>query len=91
MTPAYTAKLGLVTQKTNVGTQKIDRSALVTYGIVIASFSLQETLGKVRFFEETFILSDTSIEIVLGMPSVTLPDADIRFAGKSLYVGVTRL
>lgn len=31
MIPIYVAKLGLIIQKTNVGTQKIDSSLLVTY------------------------------------------------------------
>lgn len=38
MASAYTKKLGLWMQKTNVGTQKIDGLTLETYGIVIASF-----------------------------------------------------
>ena len=38
MSPAYTKKLGLKTQKTYVGAQKIDGSALETFGIVIADF-----------------------------------------------------
>ena len=36
MTPAYIAQLGLKAQSTNVNAQKIDRSSLKTYGIVIA-------------------------------------------------------
>ncbi len=36
MTPTYSAKVGIVTRKTNVGAQKINGSALVTYGMVIA-------------------------------------------------------
>ena len=78
MTPAYATKLGLTTRKTDVGAQKIDRSTLVTYWMVIAGFSVQDKLGKVRLFEETFLLADTSMEVVLGMPFLTLPDADIR-------------
>ena len=84
MTPAYAAKFGLATRNNNVGTQKIDRSALVTYGIVIASFLLQDKLRKVRFFKETFLLADTSMEVVLEMLFLTRSDADIRFAEKEL-------
>lgn len=49
MTLTYAAKLGPLSQKTHVGVQKIDgsRSALVTYGIVIAGFSIQDKLGRV--------------------------------------------
>ena len=38
MTPAYVAYLGLKVRVTNVGAQKIDRSSLATYGMVIAAF-----------------------------------------------------
>ena len=38
MTLAYAKKLGLQTQKTNIGAQKIDNSLLKTYGMVIAAF-----------------------------------------------------
>ncbi len=54
MTPAYVAELGLTTRKTSVGAQKIDGSPLETYGMASANISLQDSLGRVRFFEETF-------------------------------------
>ena len=38
MNPALARKLGLKTRKTNVGAQKIDGSALETFGMVIADF-----------------------------------------------------
>ncbi len=47
MTPGYAAKVGPVTQKTNVDTKKIDSSPLVIYAIVLAGFSVQDKLGKV--------------------------------------------
>ncbi len=52
--------------------------------MAIAGFSIQDKLGKVRFFEETFLLADTSMEVVLGMPFLILSDAAIRFAEKEL-------
>ena len=84
MNPAYAKKLGLRVRQTNVGAQKIDGSHLETFGMVIASFSLQDKLGKVRFFQETFLVADTRIEVVLGMPFLTLGNADIRFAEREL-------
>ena len=77
MTPAFAAKLGLSTQPTNVGAQKIDGSALKTYGMTIAGFSIQDGLGKIRFFEKTFLLADTSIDVVLGMTFLSLSNADV--------------
>ena len=84
MTPAYVKKLSLNIQKTDYNTQKIDGSTLVSYEIVIAGFSVQNRLEKVRFFEETFLLADTSIEMVLRMPFLTFSDVDIRFVEKKL-------
>ncbi len=79
MIPAYATKLGLTTGKTSVGVQKIDDSPLETYGMTSARFWIQDSLGKFRFFEETFLLADTSIEIVLGIPFFSLSNADVEF------------
>ena len=38
MSPAYAKRLGLKTRKTNVTAQKINGSALETFGMVIADF-----------------------------------------------------
>ncbi len=76
MTPAYAKKLGLTTQKTSIGAQKIDGSPPETYSMVSASFSLQDSLRRDQFFEETFLMADTSMEMVLEMPFLTLSNAD---------------
>ena len=77
MTPAYAAHLGLKVRVTDVGTQKIDGSSLATYGMVIAAFQVVDKLGRSRFFQETFLLADISMKVVLGMPFLTLSNADI--------------
>ncbi len=77
MTHAFAAKRGLSTRPTVVVAQKIDGSSLATYGMAVAAFSLQDSLGKVLFFEETFLLADTSIKAVLGMPFLAFSNADI--------------
>lgn len=79
MTPAFAAKLGVSIQTTGIGAQKIHGSALKSYGIVIAGFSILDNSGKIRFFEETLLLADTSMEVVLGMPFLALSNADIHF------------
>ena len=83
MTPAFAARLGLSIHPTGIGAQKIDGSALRTYGMAIAGFSIQDKSGRARFFEETFLLADTSIEVVLGMPFLALSNADIQFDTES--------
>ena len=52
--------------------------------MVIAGFSVKDRLEKVWFFEKTFLLADTSMEVVLGMPFLTLSDVDIHFIEKKL-------
>ena len=84
MTPGYASKLGLKVRPTDVGAQKIDGSTLETFGMVLASFQVEDKLGRTRYFQETFLLADISVEVVLGMPFLTLSNADIQFAEKEL-------
>ena len=84
MTPAYAAYLSLKVRVTNVSAQKIDRSSLATYGMVIAAFQVVDKLGHSWFFQETFLLADIGMEVVLGMPFFTLSNADVQFAEKEL-------
>ena len=84
MTPAYAAHLGFKLIVTDVGPQKIDRSLPATYNMVIAAFQVVDKLSPSRFFQETFLLADISMEVVLGMPFLTLSNADVQFAEKEL-------
>ena len=77
MTPAYASKLGLQARHTDVGAQKIDGSILQTFGIVLASFQVEDKFGRARFFQETFLLAKISAKVVLGMPLLTLSNADV--------------
>ena len=77
MTPAYAKQLGLRTQRTDVRAQKIDGLLLATYKIVIAAFQVKDKLGRAQFFQETFLLADTSMEVLLGMPFRTFSNTDI--------------
>ena len=81
---AYAKKLGLCIRQTDVGAQKIDGSHLETFGMVIASFLLKDKLGKVCFFQETFLVADTQIKVILGMPFLTFSNVDIWFAEREL-------
>ena len=84
MHPAYVTKLSLRARKIDVGAQKIDGSHLDTFGIVIADCSVKDKLGRVRFFQEIFLLANISLEVVLGMPFLTLSKADVRFVEREL-------
>ena len=84
ITPEYASKLGLKVRPTNVGAQKIDGFTLETFGIVLASFQVEDKLGRTRYFQETFLLADISVEMVLGMLFLTFSNANIQFAEKEL-------
>ena len=50
MTSVYIAKLGFKVYHTDVGAHKIDGSILKTFGMVLASFQVEDKLRKTRFF-----------------------------------------
>ena len=84
MTLAYATQLGLKVQKTNISAQKIDRSSPATYCMVIAPFRVLNTLGRSWFFQETFLLANISMKVVLGMLFLTFSNFDVQFAKKKL-------
>ena len=77
MTPLFAAELDLSIRDTSIVIQKIDGSALKTYIMTIARFLLYDILGKIWFFEETFLLADTSIDMVLEMFFISLSNANV--------------
>ena len=79
MSPAYAERLGLKTWKTNVGAQKIDGSALETFGMVIAGFHIEDKGGRPRFFQEIFLVADTKFKVVLGMLFLKISNPDVAF------------
>ena len=84
MTPAYMAHLGLKVRVTNVNVQKVNKSSLANYGIVIAAFQVVNKLGCSRFFQKTFLLANISIEVVLSMPFLIHSNANVQCAEKKL-------
>ena len=84
MSLSYAKRLGLKTRKTNIGAQKIDGSALETFGIVIADFQVEDKGGRPRFFQETFLLANTKFKVVLGMPFLEISNADVVFGEGTL-------
>ena len=45
---------------------------------------MKDKLGRAWFFQETFLLANISVEVVLGMPFLNLSNADIWFVEKEL-------
>ena len=46
MSTAYVAQLGFKVRRTDIGAQKIDKSSLTTYDMVIAAFQVFDKLGR---------------------------------------------
>ena len=82
--PSFVKQLGLSIRPTDVGAQKIDGTTLDTHGMVVAVFLMENRANRVRFFEETFLMANVSPEVVLGMPFLTLSNADVDFSGRDL-------
>lgn len=84
MIPAYMAQIGFIIRSTNVRALKINSSLLKIYEIVSARFLVQDKESRERFFDKTFLLADTSIEIVLDIPFLSFNKTDIDFELKAL-------
>ena len=52
--------------------------------MVIVGFQIQDKFGKVRFFQETGLVADTSMEVVLGMSFLALSKVEVDFAEREL-------
>ena len=74
---AYPAHLSLKVRVTYVSMQKIDRSSLANYSMVITSFQVIDKLGCSRFFQGIFLLADINMEVILSMLLFTFSNADV--------------
>ncbi len=52
--------------------------------MVVSIFSVSDKDGKEWFFEESFLLAEVSPDIVLGMPFLTMSNADVDFLARDL-------
>lgn len=79
MSLVYVIKLSPTIQKANIGVQKIDNLSLEIYNMISIMFSLQNNLRKVWFFEKTFLLANTHIEVVLRISFLSFYNINIEF------------
>lgn len=79
ITLVYIAKLDLTTSKTSIRAKKIDSLPLETYDIALTVFLLQNNLKNIKFFEKTFLLVDSNIEIVLELSFLFFNNVDVKF------------
>ncbi len=47
--------------------------------MIVSTFSVSDKDARERFFEENFLLADVRPDIVLGMPFLTMSNADVNF------------
>ena len=82
--PAYAKKLGLRVWIINIAAPKINESTLETYGMVIVGFQVYNKFGKARFFQETFLVADTGVKIVLEILFLILNKVKVDFTEREL-------
>ena len=78
-------KPGLLIRPINIGAQKIDDTKLDIFGTVVTAFSMTDKANRVKFFKETFLVANVSLEVVLGMFFLTLNGANVDFWGRKLW------
>ncbi len=84
MSQAFAQQLGLKIRKTNVGAQKINGTTLENYGMVVSTFLVSNKDKKERFFEKSFLLANVNPDIMLGMPFLTMSNANVDFQARDL-------
>lgn len=47
--------------------------------MVLASFQIEDKLRRARFFQKTFLVTNTYVNIIQGMPFFTLSNKDVVF------------
>ena len=79
----YAWKLRFKIQKINIRAQKIDSSALEIFRIVIANFQIENKASKPRFFQKTFLVTNTKFEVILRMFFLKISNMDVLFSKKT--------
>ena len=80
----FAKELGLSIRLTDIEVQKIDGITIDTYEMVIVAFLVKDKANRIKFFKETFLVANDSLEVVLGILFLTLHGADIDFLGREL-------
>ena len=58
--------------------------------MVIADLKVEDKVGKSRFFQETFLISDTKFEVILGIFFLKISNADMLFDKKTLIYTINK-
>ena len=84
MYPIFIEKLDLIIQSINIIAQKIDGTTFKIYKMIVAVFLIINQVNRVKFFEETFLIANISLDIVCEMLFLTLSSANVDFSKKKL-------
>lgn len=76
---AYVKRLSFWTWKIDVVVQKIERSNLVTYKVIIIKFQVLNKLDRAYFFQKNGLLTNTSNNVILKLFFLTFNNTDIIF------------
>ena len=83
--PTFAKQLGLCIRLTDVGVQKNYGTMLDTNKMIVATFLMIDKGNRVRFFEEIFLLTNVSLEVIFQMLFLTLRGPNIDFLGWELW------
>ena len=78
-------ELGFPIKPSDIGAQKIDSTMLDTYRILVVAFLMTDKANQVKFFEETLLIANVSLEIVFGIFFLILSGADVDFLDWKLW------
>lgn len=84
MQSSFARKQDFCICKTNIFTQKIDIGRPKIYRIVIALFQINDWDKKFRFFKETFLLANISIDIAFRILFLILSNIKLNFNNQKL-------
>ena len=52
--------------------------------MIIVDFQIEDKLGRARFFQESFLVANTSIEVILQMLFFTFSNTNMQLVKKEL-------
>lgn len=78
MSQAFAYSFGLKIRKINVRAKKIDGTSLGIYEMVVSTFFMSDINDRERFFEDSFVLADVRLDIVVKMPFLTMSNTDVE-------------
>lgn len=71
---------------TNVKAEKIDSFIFQIFEMIWINFQIENRFEKAHFFETTFLVTDTNIEVVFEMFLFFFNNVNIKFVGKKLLL-----